>query len=179
MPPSPPDPPPSRHETQGLPGAADNGLTLPVAPSLPGGGGAPAAAVSVPGYEVLGEVGRGATGVVYQARQLSLNRLVALKMVLSGGHASPAERVRFLAEAEAVARLSHPGIVQIHEVGQHQGLPYFCLEYVEGGTLAQRLRGRPQQPRDAARLVQALARAVHYAHQRGVIHRDLKPGNVL
>jgi WD40 repeat protein/tetratricopeptide (TPR) repeat protein len=118
-------------------------------------------------------------GVVYLARQTKLNRLVALKMVLHGGYASASDLVRFLAEGEAVAQLQHPHIVQIYEVGRQADLPFFCLEYVAGGTLAQRLQGGPLPPREAARLGETLARAVAYAHDRGLIHRDLKPGNVL
>jgi WD40 repeat protein len=134
---------------------------------------------SVPGYEIVAELGRGAMGVVYQARQSQLNRLVALKMVLHGSHASSADLERFLAEGEAVAQLQHANIVQIHEVGQHSGLPFFCLEYVAGGTLAQRLRRGPLPPREAAQLTETLARTMAYAHSRGLIHRDLKPSNVL
>jgi WD40 repeat protein len=133
----------------------------------------------VPGYEVLGVLGRGGTGVVYKARQRGLNRVVALKVVLAGGHASPAELSRFRAEAEAVARLQHPNIVQVHEVGEHRGLPFFSLEFCAGGSLAQRLDGPPLEPGQAAGLVEVLARAVHHAHQNGVVHRDLKPANVL
>jgi eukaryotic-like serine/threonine-protein kinase len=132
-----------------------------------------------PGYEVLGELGRGGMGVVYKARQVALNRLVALKVVLSGGHAGAQERARFKAEAEAAARLGHPNIVQVHEVGEHQGAPYLAMEYVDGESLDRKVDGTPQPPRQAAELVRTLARAVHYAHQRGVIHRDLKPANVL
>ncbi len=138
--------------------------------------GGPAA---VPGYEIVGELGRGAMGVVYQARQLGLNRLVALKMILAGDQAGDPVRVRFRAEAEAVARLQHPNIVQIHEIGEHQGRPYFSLEYCPGGSLAHKLAGTPLPPQEAARLVEPLARAVQAAHEAGVIHRDLKPGNVL
>jgi WD40 repeat protein len=134
---------------------------------------------SVPGYEILGELGRGGMGVVYQARQTGLKRLVALKMILAGGHAGEQEVARFRAEAEAVARLQHPNIVQIHEVGEAEGRPFFSLEYVEGGNLADRLKGTPLPPRQAAELVQTLARAVQAAHQAGIIHRDLKPANVL
>jgi WD40 repeat protein/tRNA A-37 threonylcarbamoyl transferase component Bud32 len=144
-----------------------------------GGPAAPDEVPSVPGYEILAELGRGGMGVVYQARQVKLNRLVALKMVLHGSHASSADLVRFLAEAEAVAQLQHPHIVQIYETGKQAGLPFFSLEYVEGGTLAQRLRSGPLPPREAARLVETLARAVHHAHLHGIVHRDLKPGNVL
>jgi WD40 repeat protein/serine/threonine protein kinase/Flp pilus assembly protein TadD len=133
----------------------------------------------VPGYEVLCELGRGGMGVVYQARQQGLNRLVALKMILAGGHADAAELARFRIEAEAIARLQHPNVVQIHEVGEHEGRPFFALEYVAGGSLAKRLGGTPLPAEEAARLVEALARAVHVAHHQGVVHRDLKPANVL
>jgi eukaryotic-like serine/threonine-protein kinase len=134
---------------------------------------------SVPGYEVVEELGRGGMGVVYKARQVSLNRFVALKMILAGGHAGPDHLARFQREGQAVARLQHPGIVQVYEVGSHEGRSYLALEYVGGGTLAQRTAGRPLPARESAQLVEALARAVHYAHQKGVVHRDLKPGNVL
>jgi serine/threonine protein kinase/Tfp pilus assembly protein PilF len=130
-------------------------------------------------YVILRELGRGGMGVVYLAEQVQLKRRVALKMILSGGYADAMELARFRSEAEAVARLQHPNIVQIHEVGEHKGLPWFSLEYVSGGSLAEQLDGTPQPPRDAARFLQILARAVHYAHQQGIVHRDLKPGNVL
>jgi eukaryotic-like serine/threonine-protein kinase len=135
--------------------------------------------VNVPGFEVLGELGRGGMGVVYRARHTALKRLVALKMILSGVHAGPQELARFRSEAQAVASLQHPNIVQIYEVDQHEGLPYFALEFIDGGSLAQRLDGRPQPARYAAELVETLARAVHHAHQHGIVHRDLKPANVL
>jgi hypothetical protein len=141
--------------------------------------GQPTAPPQVPGYEVLSELGRGGMGVVYKARHLALKRTVALKMILAAGHAGEAVRARFKAEAEAVARLQHPGIVQIHEVGEHQGCPFCALEFVEGGSLAQKLGGKPLPPKEAARLAEALARAVHLAHSRNVVHRDLKPANVL
>jgi serine/threonine protein kinase/Tfp pilus assembly protein PilF len=131
------------------------------------------------GYEVLGELGRGAMGVVYKARQVALDRLVAVKMILAGPHAGPRERARFLTEGKAVARLQHPGIVQIHEVGEQDGRPFFCLELIRGGSLAQKLSGRPLPPRSAAELVERLARAVHHAHGEQIVHRDLKPANVL
>jgi WD40 repeat protein len=134
---------------------------------------------TVPGYEVLDELGRGAMGVVYRARQLSLKRPVALKMLLHAGHASPEQRARFRAEAEAVARLQHPNIVQVYEVGEVEGHLYCSLELVGGGSLAQRLTGTPLLSQQPARLTEVLARAVQAAHERGVIHRDLKPANVL
>jgi WD40 repeat protein len=134
---------------------------------------------SVPGYEIEAVLGRGGMGVVYRARDLALKRTVALKMVLAGGHAGPRELARFRLEAEAVARLQHPNIVQIHEVGEADGHPYCALEFVEGGSLAGRIDGKPLAARDAAKLVEALARAVQLAHSRNVVHRDLKPANVL
>jgi WD40 repeat protein len=118
-------------------------------------------------------------GVVYQARQTVLGRVVALKMILSGEYARPEEADRFRREAEAVARLQHPNVVQIFEVGGHGGRPFLALEYVTGGGLDKKLAGTPLPPREAAALVAVLARAVHYAHGRGVVHRDLKPANVL
>ena len=131
----------------------------------------------VPGYEILSELGRGGMGVVYKARHLALNRLVALKIIRGQTYASPAEVARFEQEAQAIAHLQHPNIVQIYEVGRHDGCPYFALEYVEGGSLDQ--KPTPMSPRQAAQLVETLARAMQHAHERGVIHRDLKPANVL
>jgi WD40 repeat protein len=133
----------------------------------------------VPGHEVLGVLGRGGMGVVYKARQVRLDRLVALKMLPMEAEARPESLERFRAEAAAVARLQHPNIVQIHEVGEADGAPYFALELVEGRTLAQKFAGTAQEPRLAARLVETLARAMDFAHRRGVVHRDLKPANVL
>jgi tRNA A-37 threonylcarbamoyl transferase component Bud32 len=133
----------------------------------------------IPGYEIVEELGRGGMGVVYKARQQQLNRLVALKMVLAGPYAAPEERARFRTEAEAMARLRHPHVVQIHEVGEHDGRPYFALEYVDGGSLADRLDGKPVPAGEAARFLETLARAVHAAHQSGIVHRDLKPANIL
>jgi predicted Ser/Thr protein kinase len=133
----------------------------------------------VPGYALLGELGRGGMGVVYKARQVGLDRLVALKMILAGPYAGEHEVARFRTEAEAVARLQHPHIVQIYEVGEHDGRPFFSLEFVEGGSLAERLEGTPWPAGKAAPLVEALARAMHAAHRKGIVHRDLKPANVL
>jgi hypothetical protein len=118
-------------------------------------------------------------GVVYKARQTGLGRVVALKMILAGGHAGAADLARFRTEAEAVARLQHPGIVQIHDVGEQDGLPYFSLEFCAGGSLADRLLAGPLPPREAAELAAQLALAVQAAHEHHVIHRDLKPANVL
>jgi serine/threonine protein kinase len=134
---------------------------------------------SVPGYDVLGEIGRGGMGVVYRARQVGLNRVVALKMILAGQDAPAELRGRFRREAEAIARLRHPGIVQVHEVGESEGRPYLALEFVDGGSLADRLRAGLLQVPEAATLVEALARAIDHAHRAGVVHRDLKPANVL
>jgi tRNA A-37 threonylcarbamoyl transferase component Bud32 len=133
----------------------------------------------VPGYDILAELGRGGMGVVYKARQAKLGRVVALKMILSGAHAGADDLARFRTEAEAIARLEHPNIVQIHEVGEHDGLPYFSLEFCGGGSLEKKLHGAPLPPKEAAALVETLARAMHAAHLEQVIHRDLKPANVL
>jgi WD40 repeat protein/tetratricopeptide (TPR) repeat protein/tRNA A-37 threonylcarbamoyl transferase component Bud32 len=134
---------------------------------------------AVPGYELLGQIGRGGMAVVYKARHVQLNRVVALKMLLPHDADDAPQLKRFRAEARTVARLRHPNIVQIYEVGEHDGRPFFSLEYLEGGTLGESLKGRPQPPRGAAAVVERLARAVQYAHEQGVIHRDIKPANVL
>ena len=134
---------------------------------------------TVEGFELLEALGSGGMGVVYKARQLRLNRVVALKMILSGAHATPEERRRFRQEAEVIARLRHPNIVQIYEFGEQNGVPYLVLEYVNGGSLAARLGRKPQPPAEAAQAVETLARAAHAAHLQGVIHRDLKPVNIL
>ncbi len=134
---------------------------------------------AVPGCVALAELGRGGMGVVYKARQVALGRVVALKMILSGGHAGDEDMARFRTEAEAIARLQHPNIVQIFEVGTHDGLPYFTLEFCPGGSLDRKLKATPLPPAEAAALVETLARAIQAAHDKGVIHRDLKPANVL
>jgi tetratricopeptide (TPR) repeat protein/tRNA A-37 threonylcarbamoyl transferase component Bud32 len=153
-------------------GAGPAGAAGAAGPGVPAG-------PAVPGYEVLGELGRGGMSVVYKARQVKPSRAVALKMILQPAYADAEKRRRLEAEAEAIARLRHPNIVQIHEVGEHEGLPYLSLEYCPGGSLADKLDGTPWEARPAAALAEALARAVHAAHQAQVVHRDLKPGNVL
>jgi serine/threonine protein kinase len=186
--PKPPEPLPAAQ-----PAEADGRVTLPPAsldepatvPPAPTPDAAGMQLPSVPGYQILGELGRGGMGVVYKARQIALSRVVALKMILAGGHAGEAELTRFRTEAEAIARLRHPHIVQIYEVGEWRAgdvgppMPFFSLEFVDGGSLAARLDGTPLPTHAAARLVETLARAVHAAHQQGIIHRDLKPANVL
>lgn len=139
----------------------------------------PAGWLKIVGYEILGELGRGGMGVVYKARQLGFDRVVALKMILSGGHTRLEDRERFRTEAEAIARLQHAHIVQVYQIGEHEERPFFSLEFCAGGSLDKRLRATPWTPPKAARLVETLARAVHVAHQHDVVHRDLKPGNVL
>jgi WD40 repeat protein len=133
----------------------------------------------VPGYEIVRELGRGGMGVVYEARQIGLNRQVALKMILAGAHASAAEFDRFRTEAEAIARLLHPNIVQVYETGKQAGLPYFSLEFCPGGSLDRKLDGTPWEPAPAAALIETLARAIQHAHEHRIVHRDIKPGNVL
>ncbi len=156
------------------PTPAGEAKETPVAPSGRPGADWP----QIPGLAILSVLGRGGMGVVYRARQISLNRLVALKMIRTAGRHSLEERIRFRLEAEAVAQLHHANIVQVHECGEHQGQPYLVLELVEGGSLDQAL-GEPLPPRASGKLVETLARAVHHAHSRGIIHRDLKPGNIL
>ena len=154
-------------------------LAATLAASMPLPDVPPPERVQVAGYEILGELGRGGMGVVYQARHVKLNRPVALKMILAGSHAGESELARFRAEAEAVALVQHPNIVQIYEIGEQDGRPFFSLEYVAGGSLAAKLNGTPLPARQAAQLVETLARTMQAAHDQGIIHRDLKPANVL
>src|SRR5262249_30003879 len=141
-------------------GAANEGRAGASAVSGDPAGSVPA----IPGYKVLGEVGRGGMGVVFKATAERLNRTVALKMILAGDLAGPEAAARFRAEAEAIARLQHPQVVQVFRIGDHGGRPYLEMEYVDGGSLADRLDGRPWGPAAAARLIESLAKAVHHAH---------------
>jgi eukaryotic-like serine/threonine-protein kinase len=133
----------------------------------------------IPGYEILELLGRGGMGVVYKARHVQLNRLTALKLVRSGAAAHPEESARFLTEARAMARIQHPNIVQLLEIGEQNGCPWFALEFVEGGSLDKKLGGTPLSAQSCAELVETLARAIQIAHQQGIVHRDLKPANIL
>jgi hypothetical protein len=139
----------------------------------------PAPLPEIPGYEILEELGRGGMGAVYKARQVRAERTVALKVLLAGDYADASQRERFRAEAVALARLKHPNVVQIYEVGEHRGHLFFTMELVPGGSLAQQLAGKPTPPREAARTLETLARALQTVHEHGILHRDLKPANVL
>src|SRR4029077_17488334 len=167
-------------------GGVDPGRSDP--PSGADGNGAPnnkksASAAELLGelgdYELLEEVGRGGQGVVFRARQKSLNRTVALKVISLGQWASKAHLKRFRLEAEAAARLEHPGIVPIHEVGERDGSCYFSMKFVEGGQLDEVARREQMPIRRAVELIAKVARTVHYAHEHGILHRDIKPGNIL
>ena len=155
--------------------------TLPGDSAVAAGAPVPAARAwpHLAGLEVEAELGRGGMGVVYKAREVRLNRTVAVKMVLAADVTSPEALVRFLTEAETIARLQHPNIVQVFGMGDHDGRPFFVMEYAAGGSLAARLDGTPWRAREAAAMIETLARAIHEAHKRGVVHRDLKPANVL
>ncbi len=156
------------------PGDSEAAVRRAIGPQTPATADWPA----IPGYEVLEELGRGGMGVVYKARQVNLDRVVALKMILAG-QAGQDQLAGLRAEAEALAHLQHPNIVQIFEVGVLDGRTFFSMEFMDGGSLADRVRGTPQVPAEAARWVEVLARAIHAAHGRGIVHRDLKPANIL
>ena len=161
--------------TWGVTGDAEPGTAAGSSPAS----GAQRPIPAIPGYEILGELGRGGMGVVYKARQVRLNRPCALKMILAGAHATPEAVARFIGEAESIAKLQHRHIVQIFSIGEAGGLPFFELEYLPGGGLEKRLDGTPWVPKRAARLVEILARAMAEAHRLGIVHRDLKPANIL
>ncbi len=133
----------------------------------------------LPGYEIVGLLGQGGMGIVYKAIQKDLRRVVALKMLLAGRGAGTEMMARFRREAEAVATLQHPNIVQIYQIGRHEGLPFFSLEFVDGGSLTEQLSGTPQPAAASAQMVETLARAIHAAHEKDIVHRDLKPANIL
>ncbi|MHB1559923.1 MAG: protein kinase domain-containing protein [Isosphaeraceae bacterium] len=133
----------------------------------------------IAGFEILSVLGAGGMGIVYKARQTRLDRYVALKMIRAGAGARPGDLRRFDAEARAVAAIDHPNIIRIFDIGEHDGLPFFSLEYVEGGSLARRIEGKPQPVDESARITEILARALDVAHRRGIIHRDIKPANIL
>ncbi len=151
--------------------AADGGPESTTTPSL--------TRFIAPGFKILGELGRGGMGAVYKAWQVRLKRLVAVKVIRADAYADKGSAARFHAEAEAAARLQHANIIQVFEVGEYEGIGYLVLEYGAGGGLDRRLAGMLQDPNDSARLIETLARAIHYAHQNGIVHRDLKPANVL
>ncbi len=159
-----------RHATSAASAANNNGSAAAVQFDLP---------YQFGDYELVEELGRGGMGVVFRARQLSLKREVAIKMLLRGQLASPDDKARFLHEAESVARLNHPAIVPVYEVGEEEGRLFFSMKYVSGETLSRRLAAGPLPPRETARILAAVCRAVHYAHREGVLHRDLKPSNII
>jgi WD40 repeat protein/serine/threonine protein kinase len=158
---------------------SDRTKSAPPSGSVPGQIAVNTTLPSVPGYEVLAEIGRGGMGVVYKARHLGLKRLVALKMLLGSGFESHDSRQRFRREAQSIGRLQHPNVVQVYDFGETDAGPFFSLELLESGSLARRLDGNPWNPDAAARFVERLAWAIQFAHEQGVIHRDLKPANIL
>ena len=161
------------------PGAHSIDGGVPVASRQPPGPSSPGSASATRDLEILERLGHGGMGVVYRARQVRLDRVVAVKMIRASAHADPERLARFRTEVQAVARLSHPNFVQIHEIGDWDGLPYFIMEYVDGGSLARKLSGGPLPVRQAAQIVETLARAMGVAHRHGIVHRDLKPANIL
>src|SRR5262245_8148853 len=135
---------------------------------------------TIPGFQILEELGRGGMGVVYKAKHLKLNRIVALKMILAADRAAAGEVVRFLAEAEAIASVKHPNVVQVHDLGDANGLPFFVMEYVDGGSLSALLKEKGKlAPEAAAELLEAMARGIQAAHDASIVHRDPKPGHIL
>jgi tetratricopeptide (TPR) repeat protein len=190
---NPPEPSTDPHATECESAAPSSRITEPIGSGRPTGGPdvtaplvtdknarkTPSFQPTTDRYDILGTLGRGGMGVVYKALDKQLNRLVALKMILSGVHASAETLMRFKIEAEAVAKLQHPNIVQIFDSGVRDGHPFFSLEFLDGGSLYQQLQGKAQPPRQAAAIIEILARAIHYAHLRGIVHRDMKPANVL
>jgi serine/threonine-protein kinase len=179
-----PPPPPEEAPTLGF----EDSATQPMAPEpeaatlpAPTRTSSPSAweMVQIPGYEFIEQLGRGGMGVVYRATHLRLKRPVALKMVLAGAHASPEILSRFVAEAQAVARLQHPNIVQVYDIGEYDSLPYISLEFIDGSSLEKYLRHQRFTYRQAAEFIKTLAEAMEVAHSHGIIHRDLKPANIL
>src|SRR5262245_58367993 len=176
LPPAPPDPDQTQTLAPASRAPAEGEVTLaPQAPAPP----CPADARAPAGYVIEKELGRGGMGVVYLARSLALQRLCALKVILAGAHTGTDEAARFRTEAQAIASLQHPGIVQLFEVGEHDGRPFMALEFCGGGSLDGKLAKHPLAAKEAAKLVKSLAEAVQAAHEAKVIHRDLKPANVL
>ncbi len=184
----PPGPPPSSlHEEATVPPSnpprtahdQPTAAVLGQHPSATGGASEPTRIRYFGDYEIVREIARGGMGVVFRARQVSLNRTVALKMILAGQLADDNDVKRFRTEAEAAANLDHPGIVPIYEVGQHEGQHYFSMGFIEGQSLSQRLAEGPLPAREAAEMIRRVSEAIEYAHQHGVIHRDLKPANIL